>query len=293
MDFSIIGQEIKNLRKARNISQKQLSEGICTQAQISNIENGTVYPLATTLYFIAEKLGVDVNYFFEIATSENVDYFNEVEYQLKMARRALDYKEIYRIVLAEKRNPLYQRIPKFKQMIMWHEGICICQLEEDHPRALLLLNEANLLTHQGPILNEAQLQIHMAIGIIYVQDGDLDNGLKMFQIVAKQLTLKPILNDLTIKTRMHYNIARIFSRQGKYQQAIEECKQAKKWCLSVDNLYLFGELTYHIGYNFSLLKRYPEAIQEMRKAITFFEITEDYKHIEFVKEEIRSFEEKH
>ena len=43
MDFSIIGQRIRELRKSLKLSQEELAEGICTQAQISKIEKGDVF----------------------------------------------------------------------------------------------------------------------------------------------------------------------------------------------------------------------------------------------------------
>ena len=52
MDFSAVGKKIKELRKQIGLSQEELAEGICTQAQISKIEKGVVYPYATTLSLI-------------------------------------------------------------------------------------------------------------------------------------------------------------------------------------------------------------------------------------------------
>ncbi|MBR8644357.1 helix-turn-helix transcriptional regulator [[Brevibacterium] frigoritolerans] len=54
---------MKELRKQIGLSQEELATGICTQAQISKIEKGDVYPYASTLYLISQRLGVDVNYF--------------------------------------------------------------------------------------------------------------------------------------------------------------------------------------------------------------------------------------
>ena len=61
-----IGEFVRSLRKLAGLSQTDLAIGICSQAQICKIERNNEIPSALILYKIAKKLGVDVNYFFEI-----------------------------------------------------------------------------------------------------------------------------------------------------------------------------------------------------------------------------------
>ncbi|MFP3340016.1 helix-turn-helix transcriptional regulator, partial [Micrococcus sp. SIMBA_131] len=84
-----------------------LAEGICTQALISRIEKGDIYPSATALYQISVKLGVDVNYFFEIGTTPRLDYIMEVEKQLRYLRVYRKYEEMMDLVRVEEKNPLF------------------------------------------------------------------------------------------------------------------------------------------------------------------------------------------
>ena len=85
------------------LSQEELANGICTQAQISKIEKGDVYPYATTLYLISQRLGVDVNYFFDIGTTPRLDYVQEVYKQLTYTRRNSNYEEMAQIVNSKKK----------------------------------------------------------------------------------------------------------------------------------------------------------------------------------------------
>lgn len=105
MDFKNVGKEIKDLRLGIGMSQKELCEGICTQAQISKIESGKVYPYADTLYLIAKKLGVDVNYFFDIASAPRLDYVQEVIRFSRKLVRYKEYEEVMRIVNVEEKKP--------------------------------------------------------------------------------------------------------------------------------------------------------------------------------------------
>jgi transcriptional regulator with XRE-family HTH domain len=55
VDYSVIGKKIKELRRDVGLTQEGLAEGICTQALISRIEKGDIYPSATALYQISKK----------------------------------------------------------------------------------------------------------------------------------------------------------------------------------------------------------------------------------------------
>ena len=59
-----IGNEIKRIRQERNWTQSELCRGICSQAEISKIENGRNSPTVDLLQQIAERLHVPVSAFF-------------------------------------------------------------------------------------------------------------------------------------------------------------------------------------------------------------------------------------
>ena len=59
-----IGNKLKQLRKQRGFTQKELANGICTQAMISNFEKGDSSPSSLVLFQLAERLQVDINDFF-------------------------------------------------------------------------------------------------------------------------------------------------------------------------------------------------------------------------------------
>ena len=114
---------------------------ICTQALISRIEKGDIYPSATALYQISKKLGVDVNYFFEIGMTPRLDYVKEVERQLKKLRVKLKYDEILEIVKTEEKNPLFLKDDLNLQAPLWHKGIYVNEVEQDKEEALLILDK--------------------------------------------------------------------------------------------------------------------------------------------------------
>ncbi|WP_449621019.1 helix-turn-helix domain-containing protein [Robertmurraya sp. Marseille-Q9965] len=101
-----LGQAIKDLRQAVGLSQEELASGICNQAQISNLENNNAMPSAMLLNQIANKLGVDMNYFFEMQESHKVEYLQNSKKYIRKLIRMRDYKNLYEVVLSEKQTPV-------------------------------------------------------------------------------------------------------------------------------------------------------------------------------------------
>ena len=286
MDFAAVGKKIKELRKNSGLSQEELSEGICTQAQISKIEKGIVYPYASTLYQISQKLGVDVNYFFDIGTTPRLDYVQEVSRQLQIMRRSLRFKEMMEIVQAEEVNPLFFQNKKNLQLLLWHKGIYLYEVKKDLKAAIETLQEAINITHiKGKVMLEREIEILLTMGAIYYWE-DIDKALKTFEDIKGHIQLLPDLNDYTIKTRLFMNMARTLTRLNRINDSNQYCEDAIKWCLHKDSLYLLGEIHYQKGYNFELLNQPERAKMYMEKALIVFELQQDDKYISFIKNKL-------
>ena len=293
MDFAKIGEEIRHLRKSLGMSQVELSKGICTQSQISIIEKGEGYPLASTLYLISQKLDVDINYFYEVASTPKVDYVKEVTLQLKQARSEMKYDIIRDIVKAEKNNPLFREIRKNKQLLLWHQGICEYEVSKNTELAKKLLFEAIQLTHSSDkVFNEREIEIYSAIAVIHFNDYENDKVIELYDMVFPHLERIPYLQDVTIMTRILYNRAKALSRLSRFEESNHSCKQAIDWCLKTDNMYVFAELYYHTGYNYEMLGNSLAALRYMENAKKIFELRLEDKHVPYIEERINRLKDK-
>ena len=63
----MIGETLRKIRKNRNLSQKELAQGIMQQATYSRIESGHLEVSAAHLYQLVERLNISMNEFFYIA----------------------------------------------------------------------------------------------------------------------------------------------------------------------------------------------------------------------------------
>lgn len=286
MDFSAIGKKIRELRKNIGLSQEDVAEGICTQAQISKIEKGIVYPYASTLYQISQKLGVDVNYFFDIGMTPRLDYIQEVENQLKVLRRSLQYEEMMDIIRAEAGNPLFSHNKKNLQLLLWHKGIYQFEVEKNHIKASETMEEAIKLTQvSSKVWSERELEIQMTMGAFYIND-DSHKALEIFKEVRLHIEALPHLIDLTITTRLYYHIARVLTRIQKFDESIEYCKRGINWCIQKDSMFALGELHYHIGYNYELKGEIGLTRDYLNKALIVFELQKDDKYAQLLRNKI-------
>ncbi|MGM0865294.1 MAG: helix-turn-helix domain-containing protein [Bacillota bacterium] len=284
MDNSVIGKKIKELRKVVGLTQGELADGICTQALISRIEKGDIYPSATSLYQISKKLGVDVNYFFEIGTTPRLDYVKEVERQLKKLRVKLKYDEIIEIVRTEEKNPLFLKDETNLQLLYWHRGIYVNEVEQNKEEALIILEKALSLTYnKKKAMSEREMNIFISMGILEFSRHNYDRAIEIYRSVNDAITYNDQLHDKSIKTRLLYNIARVLTRLGNYHESIQYCEEGIRWIIQEETLYGFAQLNYHIGYNLELQERYQEALPYLEKAAMLFDIQYNPKLSNFIK----------
>ncbi|MBQ9121454.1 MAG: helix-turn-helix transcriptional regulator [Clostridia bacterium] len=92
-----IGTKIKTVRKLKQLTQAELSDGIVTRNMLSAIENGNALPSLDTLIALAKRLSVPAGYFLN---DEDEDFaFSKPTYidELKSLLRSKDYAECIRL----------------------------------------------------------------------------------------------------------------------------------------------------------------------------------------------------
>ncbi|OAT80924.1 hypothetical protein A6P54_13055 [Bacillus sp. MKU004] len=287
MDYSRIGKKIKELRKVVGLTQGDLAEGICTQALVSRIEKGDIYPSATALYQISVKLGVDVNYFFEIGTTPRLDYVLEVEKQLKRLRVNFNFDEIRDLVKVEEKNPLFYKDNEKLQLLYWYKGIYAFEVDKDQEAAFAILNEAyNLTAKQKKAMTEREMEILLSIGTFHSSLYEHEAAMDYYTQIESALKATEQLHDKTIKPRLFYNISRVLTRIGNYDESTTYCRRALNWCIQEELLWGIGELNYQIGYNYELIGDLEKALPYFNRALHMFELRQSDKNLMFLRKKI-------
>ncbi|YAF16839.1 helix-turn-helix domain-containing protein, partial [Rossellomorea marisflavi] len=128
----------------------------------------------------------------------------------------------------------------------------------------------------------------LSIAAIYMRE-DLSQALDLYKEIMKNVQVLPYLNDYTIKTRLYFNLARVLTNLNHLQDSNKYCDEAIKWCLKNDSIYLLGQLHYQKGYNLELANQFDSARVYMEKALIFFEIQNNEKLVNFMKDKIKQF----
>ena len=95
-----LGSEIKKIRVMRGLTQKQLSENICHQSEVSR-ESGAVYPSMDILQGIAAKLQVPIIHFYEVLIYSDIERNKQLKDQIILLCKQKNIKEIYNRVCNE------------------------------------------------------------------------------------------------------------------------------------------------------------------------------------------------
>jgi transcriptional regulator with XRE-family HTH domain len=284
-----LGQVLKETRKFVGISQKDLALNICTQSFISRVEKGEVSPSADVLYKISERLGVDINHFFDFRVNPRYEYQLEVCNQIRMHAENSEYVRVEKIIKIEESNPLL-RNQKMRQFFLWHKGLCEFYIRKNKDDSLSYLRQALKLgetTEKN--YSEREIEILIAIGNIY-------NELKMYHS-CKETYLEAILllrrrsniMDIKIYIRVINNYSKLLYRLNDYKASIYYAEYGINTCLNNNILYLLGDLYYQKGLSLIKESNKSDGLHNMKKSLTIFDIQRNEKYCNFVTKSILKF----
>lgn len=274
-----IGNVIRMLRIASKLSQTDLANGICTQAEISRIEHNLTDPHATTLHLIAQRLGVDMNFFFNEQDYSKLQYVDNTVYLMRKFVEEGKYEEVGQVIENEKHNPVFNK-PLYKQLILWHEGLVMYYVKHDMQSALTLLYEA-LSIHQPSIhYSETQIEILISIGNLYGENNHFEKAHAYYDKAKISYEKLTITNSPRALLRLLYNSAVTLISEKRLIDALEQCKEGIQLCKETKSIYLLGEFYYQIAKVHCRLGVKEEAINCLHTAVMIF----DYMDNNFYKE---------
>lgn len=288
MNLESLGTVIRDVRKKAGYTQKELAEGICTQAQISKIESGKEIPSCLTLYQIAKKLGTGINYFFEMAENPRADYLQDMKYMVRKYIRERNYHEVYNLIKSERTNLQFTNL-ELEQFFTWHEGICAYYVENDKDKAMSKLDQAMKMTSMNPIYaTEREIEILNSIGIIHNESEEYKKSIDTYKKALNLFSRLPYNQNLEVKIRILYGLSKSLTAVKQYKKSIDFIKEGIQLCIQNELMYLLGELYYQQGVNWYFLNNRENALKFMKKASMVFEIQGNYSFLEFVNNNIRT-----
>ncbi|MGG0718427.1 helix-turn-helix domain-containing protein [Robertmurraya massiliosenegalensis] len=285
MEFMPFGESLKNIRKRAGLSQKELASGICSQAQISKIEKNDEIPSALILNEISKKLGVDMNYFFEIQQSHTLEFINQIKDQVWNLKKQKKYSELQKLIIKTKRNPLFQDGENLKFLI-WHEAICLHYVQNESREAVKLLKKGLQINpyQKDEFYKEIDIQLINSLAVLQKELKMYDESEANFKKVYKLLKHIPKLTDNTIELRRLFGLAQLYTETERFEESIKLCQKGINLCDEMETLYLLGNFQYQSGENHAKLGKISKAKQAFNKACLIYQLQDNVLYVKLVKE---------
>lgn len=268
MDF---GSLIKSKRKELGLTQKELSEGICTQALISRIEKGDIVPQNSILQQLGSRLQLNDK---ELSTlAYKTRYDNEIDELKRNIRRALtrrDYDYIEKILEQNKILINNANNENDQAFFIWMNASLQDKLYNQKDKALKILTEIPLLNLE----DELAIEILNAIGVIYYQGNEFKQALNVFQHAVSMIEDNI---DYMIQTKLLFNYALTLEEYDEDKKALDYIIQAIERLIIEDSMYLLGDLYHTKGFVLRKLGHLEEAKKSNQLALSIFEIQNNNK----------------
>ncbi|WP_188206372.1 helix-turn-helix domain-containing protein [Alkalibacillus aidingensis] len=260
------------------LSQKELSEGICTQAYISKVEAGNVNIASDILYQLTERLGVDPNYFLFSSYNDKFDYMLEVEKQARLLVEEKDYESLRNLIKAEENSPLI-KFHYFKQLIIWHKGICIRYIDNDLDKALNLLYQSLKLSKTShKTISQREVQIFSNIGSVLSEKKDYPAAISTYESTISKLKTIPNY-DINVETSLLYNLSRAYLLNNEVEKSLENSRKVIQLCERHLLIQGLGHSYFIQGHCYKELGKLDQAKESFEKAKNTFDLTNQKSYL--------------
>lgn len=281
-----LGAKVVEIRKMKNITQKELCDGICSQGTISLIEKGKILPSIDILIAISLRLNVPITYFFDIIYMENTNLDMEFLEQVEKLLKKREFEKVF--ILA--RNELNSKTHSgwYLYYFKWLYYLCsyhikIITIDEAIKQITKLFQEAP--EHELD-KNYLLARIQNSLAILYATKKDFKTAMFYYnKINLDTLDNMRIFDFNSFKLKVIFNEVKTVYDMGKYEEAIEHAQIGISESIRTEKMTYIGNFYYYIGQCYEKLG-YPdsEISVQYKRAKMFFEILGRDKLLKIINE---------
>lgn len=240
---NLIGENLKRFRVQKGYSQNELCANLCSQAEISKIENGLNSPTVELIQQLAVRLQVPISLLFQEHTDEEKffqldrflsDLLREEKYQEAMKR--INQQEVDAIVEVDILKIYIKTIIDLKQN----------RIDFRTAASLLsnLLNEKEVWSHSIQLF----IRIKMAIANMYSEKDLFHLTESEYQELENEIEILQSNTHLNALLKIYFNHCQILEYQGKSEDSIAIAKKGYELCLLHNHTFLFGHFYYQLAH---------------------------------------------
>lgn len=237
----MLGERLKHRRLELNLTQRELSEGICKQSQISRIENQNYDPSASILKELSNRLNVSMDYFFNTqleADNSVLKSFKEI------ADDALAHRDFNRLDYC-----LTLELDKKKTITLeedlvyleWIKAIIEFNVQKDFEKAITMMEN---LCKRIKTYNEYYLDFFNTLALFYFECDKIENYKKLYKFLMEEIYKVDMTkqNNILKVIKIRYNYARILVKNKVIKEALDEILETIEICKQNSSFYLLAEL---------------------------------------------------
>lgn len=252
--YSEIGQTLKELRLKKNMSRRELADGICSVSYITRIENGDRCPSSVILRQITTRLGVAPDDLFRaIESPSGLKIKNTVD-QLFYYLERNEYKNMAALIAEEENNLQICSIHDL-QIIGSLKVFCNSILEEQYESGVKELKESLYSTYiDDTNPTDVEFAIMSGIAFLLILDKKNKDAHEQLMILNKYIDAINFIHSkemlpryyvyLTIASMDHMPIRDLFN---EIEAAIDYCKKHNVHSILRELYALKGEIYLKAG----------------------------------------------
>lgn len=202
------GDNLKSTRRKQKLSQKELANGVCSQAMLSRIENNEVVPSVILMQQLCQRLHVSIDDIlstdYQFSTHSRNEWLDLMKYyhqstQYEKLRRSIDESNIFKHM---------HRLSDQQEFYYYH-SCADYYFYPDGVEALALLHKALLLTYtkEKEFATDMELIILSEIGRINANLGNLEVGQAFLEDSMSRFFPHPYSRHENQLVKVFYNYA--------------------------------------------------------------------------------------
>ncbi|PAB55688.1 helix-turn-helix domain-containing protein [Anaeromicrobium sediminis] len=281
-----VGQIIKDLRLKKNMSRKQLADGICSVSYISRIENGRRCPTSVILRQLTTKLGISNEDLFRLIESPSAMHVQELINQLFLYIERHDFKNIYSLIDKEEKKLHVKSIHDI-QLIKFLKCISKTILYEDYKSGIDQIKNILKLTYiEGSNPCGTEFSIMFMYGYFLLLDNQKEEAYNYLKNLKKYCNTIDFFYTRQIIPRFYVFLVLACLDTSNLDECFEYLDFSIDYSKKYNKLSVLPELYFLKSELYYRLKKEEEFKILYNKALTLYELTkhsdDEYFHT-FVK----------
>lgn len=261
--MSQLGDLFKSYRLERQLSQKEVSQGICTQAIVSKIEKGETTPSVEIFFKLAKRLDIPEGAILDLFDYHHQYKINRVYTEaVKEAVYKGDYVTVYQLLETTKTLTLS---PLEQLYFRWLTGVLKQILFNQYEESIAILTSLLEEVTEG----EFHYLVRHSLAVIYMEVEQYQASKAIIESIGESYRL---FSDEKFKWKCLYTKARLHYLSKEYDVGLQVTSSAIKESIEAGSLYLIANFYYLEGAILSELALFEDALISFDKADFFYDL---------------------